>query len=191
MNKQGTIKKSSLWLYILLWLFFVYLYIQLLQFNQSAPPNVLIGGMYFILFGIHEAAHIVLMFLPSIFVASAGSLSEIGFTSLLVFAAVRAKAWFAGIFASLWLMLAFTSAGNYMADARTQAMPLIGPGADPKHDWFFVFSELGVLDADVTIGTTVRIIGAIIGALALLFGLLMIISVAMRNNSNSTSLSTN
>jgi hypothetical protein len=166
---------SPLIWHTLLWLFFAYLFTQILGFNQGNISNPILGGMYFIEFGVHEAGHIVFGFLPPVAVAAAGSLSEIAFTGLLVFATFRAKSYWAAIFAMLWLMLAMNSAGTYMADARAQLLPLIGAGPDPIHDWHFVFGQLGWLNADVAIGTTVKVIGDIIGTSALLFGLARII----------------
>jgi hypothetical protein len=174
--KPQTKTNSSAWPYVLLWLFFVYLYSQIIGFYQGDVSNIFLGGLYFIQFGVHEAAHIVFGFLPAVFVAAAGSVSEVVFTALVAFAGFRARSYFAGVFGLLWLMLAMKSMGNYMADSVAMAMPLIGPSPDPHHDWNFVFSQLGLLDASVAIGTTVQIIGAIIGAVGLLIGLFVIIN---------------
>lgn len=173
---EKTKPKSSIIFYVLGWIFFAYLYMQILSFNQGGISNIFLGGLYFIQFGIHEAAHIVTAFLPPVITASAGSVSEVLFTSLLVFVAFRAKSYFAAVFTMLWLMLALTSMGNYMADAHMQLMPLIGMGDNPQHDWHFVFGELGLLGSAIVIGTAVKILGAIIGAVGLLLGLLIIIN---------------
>lgn len=166
--------KSRLVWHVLLWLFFAYLFTQILGFNQGNIGNPILGGMYFVEFGVHEAGHIVFGFLPQLWVAAAGSLSEVTFTVLLVVATLRAKSYWAAIFAILWFMLAMNSAGTYMADARAQLLPLIGAGPDPQHDWHFVFGQLGWLGADIAIGTTVKVVGDIAGAAALLFGLVRI-----------------
>lgn len=171
---------QSLWLPVLIWLFLVYLYVQILDFNQGNISNPMVGGMYFIQFGIHEASHIVMMFFPAVVTAASGSLSEIVFTGLITFAAVRAKSYMAAAFGLIWVMLAMTSAGRYMADAVPQVMPLIGPGASPQHDWHFVFSELGWLAQSAAIGDSVRIIGYVVGALGLLLGLLLIVGAASK-----------
>jgi hypothetical protein len=71
-------------------------------------------------------------------------------------------------------MLGFMSAGTYMADAKAQNLPLIGPGETVQHDWHFVFSQLGWLDASIVIGTIVQYIGIAIGVCGLLFGLYLI-----------------
>lgn len=50
---------------------------------------------------------------------------------------------------------------TYMADARAQALPLVTTG-DPdfaEHDFFAIFSSLGVLDYDTRIAAVVRALG--------------------------------
>ncbi len=72
-------------------------------------------------------------------------------------------------------MLAMNSAGMYMADARSQQIPLVGFSNQPTHDWNFVFSELGWLPADAVIGNTVRGMGDLVGVIALGIGIWLII----------------
>jgi hypothetical protein len=179
---QQTVRRysiTSLWFYIPLWLFFVYLYIQILAFDAADSHNIILSGMYFIQFGVHEASHIVFGFLPAIFVAAAGSVGEVAFTVLVAAAGFKLKAYFAAIFGCLWVMLAMNSAGRYMADARSQLLPLIGPSDTPTHDWNFVFGQLGWLQHDIVIGTIVRVSGDVIGALALIFGLFMLVYIVL------------
>jgi hypothetical protein len=50
---------------------------------------------------------------------------------------------------------------TYMADARTQVLPLVTTG-DPEfveHDWYAIFSSLGVLNYDTRIAAVVRLLG--------------------------------
>jgi hypothetical protein len=50
---------------------------------------------------------------------------------------------------------------TYMADARAQELPLVTTG-DPdfvEHDFFRIFSNLGVLDHDTQIASVVRVLG--------------------------------
>jgi len=50
---------------------------------------------------------------------------------------------------------------TYMANARDQALPLVTTG-DPdfvEHDWYAIFSSLGVLNYDTKIAAVVRILG--------------------------------
>jgi len=164
-----------LWVYIVGWACFLYLFIQILSFRAEDSSNILLSGLYFIEFGVHEASHIIVAFLPQILVAAAGSVGEIGFTVLILYATIKGKAYFAGVFAGLWIMLAMNNVGRYMADARSQLLPLIGPGETVQHDWHYVFGQLGWLNADTAIGGTVRGLGIMIGVVALGWGLYLII----------------
>jgi len=50
---------------------------------------------------------------------------------------------------------------TYMADARVQLLPLVTTG-DPdlvEHDWYAIFSSLGVLNHDTQIAAVVRLLG--------------------------------
>ena len=50
---------------------------------------------------------------------------------------------------------------TYMADARAQVLPLVTTG-DPdfvEHDFYAIFSSLGVLDSDTKIAAVVRVLG--------------------------------
>jgi hypothetical protein len=50
---------------------------------------------------------------------------------------------------------------TYMADARVQLLPLVTTG-DPdfvEHDWYAIFSSLGVLNHDTQIAMAVRLLG--------------------------------
>lgn len=173
-----------IWLYIILWIFFVYLFVQILFFTPTDPQNFVLGIMYFVVFGVHEASHLAFAFLPHIITAAAGSIGEVAFTVLVVFAALKSRAYFAAIFGCIWVMLAMNSAGMYMADARSQLIPLVGFSNQPNHDWHFVFGQLGWLSADTIIGGTVRGLGDLIGAIALGLGIWLIINKITQEESS-------
>lgn len=64
-------------------------------------------------------------------------------------------------FAAFFFFENFLFVGTYMADARSQGLPLITVG-DPEgtgHDWHAIFSSLGLLQHDRTIGSFVRLLG--------------------------------
>jgi hypothetical protein len=168
--KNQPMPLSLIW-YVIAWLFFVYMFIGILSFTAEGSSNLLLNGLYFVEFGVHEASHMIVSFLPSIMVAMAGSIGEISFTVLILIATLKAKSYFTSIFASLWVMLAFNSVGRYIADARTELLPLMGPSDNVQHDWHFILNQFGWLNLDTIIGNTVRGVGNFIGAVALLMGL--------------------
>ena len=59
-------------------------------------------------------------------------------------------------FCSFWFFENFPYIGTYMADARAQALPLVGSG---DHDWAILFGQWGLMTRDVQIGGSVRAIG--------------------------------
>jgi len=50
---------------------------------------------------------------------------------------------------------------TYMADARAQVLPLVTTGDSDfvEHDWFTIFSSLGVLNYDTRIAAVIRLLG--------------------------------
>jgi hypothetical protein len=173
-NVKNAFMPLPIWLYVVGWIFFAYLFIQILGFRAEDSNNLFLSGLYFIDFGVHEASHLIVSFLPFILVAAAGSIGEVGFTFLVLGATLKAKSYFASVFAGLWVMLSLNSAGRYMSDARSQLLPLIGPSEVVKHDWNYIFSQLGWLNYDTIIGGVARGIGDTIGVVALVFGLWLI-----------------
>jgi hypothetical protein len=59
-------------------------------------------------------------------------------------------------FCSFWFFENFLYIGTYMADARAQALPLVGSG---DHDWEILFGQWGLLNQDQKIGGTTRMLG--------------------------------
>ena len=176
-NSSSITIPTKLWWYVGLWVFYVYLFISILHFSVEDSQNIFLAGMYFVEFGVHEISHIVMAFLPPVMTALAGSVGEITFTLLVVLAAFKEKAHYAAIFGLLWFMLAMNSVGRYIADARSQNLPLVGPGETVTHDWHFILSEWNSLSLDTTLGTAVRMMGDVVGLLALCWGLWLIVSL--------------
>ena len=172
----STYARGKLWYwYAIAWLIGIYAYVQLFQFDmvKGQMPFVLLVPYSFD-FLLHELAHIFTAFLPPVLTASAGSVSELLLGSGLVIMAFWQRSYFAALFCLLWLDLTCQSAGQYMADAIPERLPLISlggalSGQDPVHDWHFVFGELHLLDASVFIGNSVRFVGMFAGLFGVVF----------------------
>lgn len=173
---QKRIMPLPLWIYIVGWVAFAYLFVQIISFQAESSQHIVLNGMYLVEFGVHEVSHLIVAFLPQIWVAAAGSIGEIAFTLLILAATIKGRAYFATVFAGLWIMLAMNNVGRYMADARSQLLPLVGPGETVQHDWHYVFSQLGWLNADTIIGGAVRGFGVVVGVAALGWGLYLIVT---------------
>ncbi len=59
-------------------------------------------------------------------------------------------------FCSFWFFENFLYIGVYMADARAEALPLVGSG---EHDWATLFGQWGLLLQDQKIGAATRSLG--------------------------------
>ncbi len=129
-----------------------------------------------ILFGVHEIGHMLTGFLPAIMTAAAGSFAELLLTGTIIGVCIYYRAYFAVVFSAVWFMLACQSIGVYMSDARTMRLQLVSIGGDTAiHDWHFVFGQLGWLQADTIIGTGFKILGMVVGALGLCWGLYLLL----------------
>ncbi len=65
------------------------------------------------------------------------------------------------VFCSFFFFENWLYTATYMADARAQVLPLVTTG-DPdfvEHDWFRIFSSMGVLSCDTSIAGVVRLLG--------------------------------
>ena len=105
---------------------------------------------------IHEGGHFFFSWFGYIIMILGGTLGE-----LLVPLLCAAYFWWqrettAVAFCSFWLFENFLYIGAYMADARSQALPLVGSG---DHDWDILFTHWNLLLHDQQIGHATRALG--------------------------------
>jgi len=105
---------------------------------------------------IHEGGHFFFSWFGYTITILGGTLGELLVPLLCAayFFAQRETSGFA--FCSFWFFENFPYIGTYMADARAQALPLVGSG---DHDWAILFGQWGLLMHDVQIGGFMRAIG--------------------------------
>jgi len=114
---------------------------------------------------IHEGGHFFFSWFGYTITILGGTLGEL-LVPLLCAAYFFAQRETAGFtFSMFWFFENFPYIGTYMADARAQNLPLVGPGGG-EHDWAALFGQWGLLYKDQKIGHAVLIIGWI-GMLAI------------------------
>lgn len=160
--------KTWYW-YLLPWLFGLYLFTQLLDFQLGGEVHsFIVLAMQSVNFFLHEMAHLLTAFLPDLMTAAAGSASELLLGAGLIIGGFWGRTYFASLFGFLWFMLATQATADYMADAAAQQLPLVSfGGGDPIHDWNFIFQKLGLLEHCELIASITRATGIV----AALFGL--------------------
>ena len=116
---------------------------------------------------IHEAGHIVFGMFGELVTAMGGSLFQIIVPAIFVGYFLRRRDQHAASVALWWVAENFWYVATYVADARDQALPLVGGG---EHDWAFILAELDVLRYDDRIAAIVRFVGIVLFAIAVLWG---------------------
>lgn len=100
---------------------------------------------------IHEGGHFFFMFFGKFIYTAGGSLMQVILPSLIAWYFFR-KTYRTGVqFSFLWLGQNLINISVYAADARAQALPLLG-GNNVYHDWHYLLDELNILQYDTEVG---------------------------------------
>jgi len=112
----------------------------------------------------HEPGH--LLFSPFGVAATAlgGSLLQVLLPLAFVVAFVRRRAWFAAAVCGWWVAQNVWDVAVYVADARAEALPLVGGG---EHDWAFLLMRWHLLDADHAIARALSQGASVVAILSL------------------------
>jgi hypothetical protein len=112
---------------------------------------------------IHEAGHPLFSYFGDGATVWGGTILQwfVPFALAMYFFTQRQVAAF--VFSMFFFFENWLYTATYMADARAQALPLVsiggGEGDENMHDWYNIFSRLGVLNQDVKIAHVVRVCG--------------------------------
>lgn len=122
---------------------------------------------------IHETGHLVFRPFGDVLQFAGGTLFQliVPVTFLVYFVKFAPKRDdFAASVMLWWVAVNLWNIAVYMADARTQALPLVGGG---EHDWAYLFGRFGLLRRDTAIAGTVRMLGMLLFVVALVRGYLV------------------
>ena len=101
----------------------------------------------------HEAGHPLLGFFSERLAVYGGTLFQLAFPAAVAWHFQR-RGQAAGFAAALvWLGENLLNVARYMADARTQILPLVGGG---EHDWTEILGRWGLLQADTRLAGLLR-----------------------------------
>lgn len=111
------------------------------------------------LLAIHEAGHPLIGMLSSRLMVYGGTIFQILFPLLVAWHFNRENHTLGVASGLIWLGDSLLNIARYMADARTQILPLVGGG---EHDWTEIFQRWQVLHLDTRIAGFTRWIGVLI-----------------------------
>ena len=106
----------------------------------------------------HEAGHAVLFWSPDMAHVLSGTLMQLSVSLVCLVAFFRQRKRASASLMLWWLGQNMVNVGWYMADARAQALPLLG-GDAVGHDWTYLFGQWGLLQHDTLIGGAVEVLG--------------------------------
>lgn len=110
---------------------------------------------------IHEGGHLLFGWLGRTLGLWGGTLLELLVPLALACSFVFQRHISGTAFSSFFFFENFLYISVYMADARSQGLPLVtvGDASQGGHDWFNIFSSLGLLQYDTKIAGVVRLLG--------------------------------
>ncbi len=137
-----------------------------LAFYALLIGNALVGGHMFqwfdlVFIPIHEGGHLLFRFFGEWIMVAGGTFLQlfVPFALAAHFAFRRQPPGTA--FCAFFFFEQFLPISIYMADARSQSLPLltVGDSDDVIHDWYYLFSHAGLLEHDTQIAAIFRLLG--------------------------------
>jgi len=117
---------------------------------------------------IHETGHLVFAFGGERLHLLGGTLLQLFMPLAFVFYFVRQDDPHSASVPLWWVAQNFWNVSVYVSDARTQQLPLVGGG---DHDWAILLGGAGLLAWDQTLGQVVYLVGVLLYAFAIGWGL--------------------
>jgi hypothetical protein len=113
---------------------------------------------------VHEAGHLVFAPFGTFMTALGGTLLQLLLPLAFALRFLRRGEHFAGYVTLGWTAQSLWNVARYVADARAQALPLVGGG---EHDWTYLLAETGLLAHDAAVAGVVRVGGVCLFAVAM------------------------
>ncbi|HEV8530548.1 MAG TPA: hypothetical protein VGT00_03930 [Methylomirabilota bacterium] len=137
-----------------------------LDFNAASGALRFIHGIDLV---IHEAGHTFAFFLPRFLYILAGSALQVILPAVCAVTFLRQGQPASFAVALFWTGESIIDVAIYMADAKKQALPLLG-GEGVTHDWNYLLAQLHLLGATDLLGrlTWLLGLGLILTAMAIL-----------------------
>lgn len=104
----------------------------------------------------HEAGHLFFRILGDTASLYGGTLGQLVFPVVTAVVLWRKREPLGFVIAGIWFFENFLNIAVYVADARTQALPLVGGG---DHDWFNILSRWNALASDTSLARKLRALG--------------------------------
>ncbi|MFA5367653.1 MAG: hypothetical protein WC333_07235 [Dehalococcoidia bacterium] len=108
---------------------------------------------------IHEGGHFLFTFFGDWLHVLGGTFAQLAVPLGIALYFLYRRQRYESAFCGFWFGESMMYMADYMADARLQALPLLGKG---EHDWYWIFSRMGVLEHCQGIAMFFHVIASII-----------------------------
>jgi len=133
---------------------------------------------------IHEGGHLLFSYCGHWLMVAGGTILQWAAPLMLAVIFWRQRQMAGLVFCLFFFFENWLYTATYMADARALELPLVAVGGgDAEHDWNYLFTSLGCLEADTRIAACVRF-GGWLGMIASV-ALLLCSSFCTQNSANS------
>ncbi|MGO9642623.1 MAG: hypothetical protein ACLP1Y_15120 [Candidatus Acidiferrales bacterium] len=132
-----------------------------LMLFSAATGGAWIEWMDLVFVPIHEGGHLLFRFFGEWIMVAGGTFLQLFVPFALAVYFVFRRQLPGTAFCGFFLFEQLLPVGIYMADARCQCLNYVTVG-DPDtavHDWWYLFSSVGLVEHDTQIGAVVRVIG--------------------------------
>jgi hypothetical protein len=129
--------------------------------GNAAFRGTLLQWFDLVLVPIHEGGHLLFGYFGKWIMVAGGTFLQLFVPLALAVYFLFRRQLPGTAFCAFFFFEQFLPVGIYMADARSQSLQYVTVG-DPElaeHDWFYLFSDAGLITHDVQIGGFVRVLG--------------------------------
>ena len=152
-----------------------YLAYAMLRFFRDPFSSTMFSG---ITLAFHEMGHLIFAVAGHFIGSLMGSGMQVLIPAIVVVMFYRQRDYFGMAVGAFWLAFSLFELANYVGDARTMDLPLVGFVEDPEHDWNYLLSATGLLGLDTTFAFLIRVAGTLIGVSALAFAVWLLVTMA-------------
>lgn len=125
-----------------------------------------------ITFAFHEMGHLALAWAGKFIGVAGGSLFQLAIPTIAaIYLWRKQEDYFGAAVGAIWLAYAMWELSDYVGDARSQDLPLVGFAApeDLEHDWHYLLGTLGMLPLDHFFALVLKALSLAVAAASITF----------------------
>jgi hypothetical protein len=128
----------------------------------------------------HEMGHLLFAWAPHFITVLMGSVFQVAIPAIVIVIFYRQPDYFGMSVGGIWLGYALWELGDYVGDARSQDLPLVGfaSAEDLEHDWHYLLGKLHMPPADHFFAFVLKTLALGAGAASVALAVFVILSAA-------------